>query len=262
MNGTDFPPLSRNGMTMNRIITFFALLIAALRPNMKLRVRPITSPHFTGLLSAWSGVLALTLAASSAHAAPSPQANPSPQASHSDPDGNDAIRIATEGFTGFGGSIVGGVGGLFVGGLIPPGCNFNPEAADDSFNCAPAAVGLISGYLLGATTGIWGAGKAFGAEGKFLWTLAGTVSGAGAALALNYPLIDKPLTDEADTLLALTYVLFPLTGGILGFELSNSTVGQKETHHAQPTAAWMPRSLGVAPAARQDGLMFHALWDL
>lgn len=82
---------------------------------------------------------------------------------------------------------------------------------------AIAVAATFGGLAMGPT--VWGVGEGFGGDGSLLLTLLGTAAGVAASTVIVYGLAD----DEGDW--AWTLFVLPITGSVLGYELSSGNDG-------------------------------------
>jgi hypothetical protein len=137
-----------------------------------------------------------------------------------DPDEDRPARIATE--SGFG--IIGGTVGVFGGALIGYGVCALTGEDDRSFGCLlPAFAGGLVGEFVGIGLGVYGGGAIFDGNGGLGWTYLGE---AGAALAATAIILGAEV-DVGDVSWWLLTTLLPLSGAVLGYELSTTREGPR-----------------------------------
>lgn len=140
-----------------------------------------------------------------------------------DPDEERGERVLVEVGLGLGGTAVGAI----VGGLVGLGIGEAAGECDRMFGCLfHSFLGAAVGGFGGMVTGVYLGGYAMEANGGAGWTLLGGVG--GLALAGGIQAIGG---GEIDGLIAgIMWITFPLTGAILGYELSTEeTLGRRSS---------------------------------
>lgn len=144
-----------------------------------------------------------------------------------DPAEDRPWRVAGESL----GGAIGGAAGVFSGGLLGYGTCVLLDGGGRSFGCLlPAAVVAYVGGTAGLSLGVWGAGELAGGNGGFGWTMLGALSGATVA-ATTLLLSD---IEQGDPAWWIILVGLPLTGAILGYELST----ERDAKTVISTGAW------------------------
>jgi hypothetical protein len=132
------------------------------------------------------------------------------------------------------GGLVGGAAGVFSSGMLGFGVCKAAGGGLETFGCIlPAVVGAYVGGAVGIPLGVWGVGELRGADGGLGWTMLGSVSGAVVAGTL----VAVTDIDHGDPAFWLLIVGLPLTGAILGYELSVESVGDPP-QPSTTTATW------------------------
>lgn len=144
----------------------------------------------------------------------------------------DAERVLAEA----GGGVAGTVGGAFAGGLV--GGLVEQAAVRGSSGCGGAPMclpgGLRWGAMLGAaagqSAGVALGGHLAGGDGSYWASLGGEVVGLGVAT-----LVTLVVTDHQELTAAVGFSVLPLTGAIVGYELTTSTTSsQSQPSTGQP----------------------------
>ncbi len=144
-----------------------------------------------------------------------------------DPAEDRPWRIAGESL----GGVVGGAAGVFSVGLLSYGSCALVDGGGRGFGClVPAVLGAYVGGAAGVSLGVWGAGELAGANGGFGWTLLGTLS--GTTVAVTTLLLSD--IEQGDPAWWLLFVGLPLTGAIVGYELST----EPDERTAITTGTW------------------------
>lgn len=124
-------------------------------------------------------------------------------------------RIAVE----LGGGVVGGAAGAFSLGVLSAGVCALTDAGARSFGCLiPAVAGAYLGGAVGIPLGVWGFGNLMDGDGGLGWTMLGSLSGTAIA-ATTLVLTD---IEQGSPLWWTLLIGLPLTGAVLGYELSAS----------------------------------------
>lgn len=132
------------------------------------------------------------------------------------------------------GGLVGGAAGVLSSGMLGFGLCKAAGGGFETFGCIlPAVVGAYVGGAVGIPMGVWGAGELMGADGGLGWAMLGSVSGAVVAGTL----VAVTDIEHGDPAFWLLVVGLPLTGAILGYELSVDSVGSDGAVRTT-TATW------------------------
>jgi hypothetical protein len=125
--------------------------------------------------------------------------------------------------------LVGGVAGFALGfvaasELAPAGSD-----GDCSDACGVGTLGwaLVGGGVLGtvgASLGAYAAGEWMGGDGSLGWTALGSLSGAAMGAAA---VILEARNDAPEALMAVTFLVPPLVGAVLGYELSSPSASDR-----------------------------------
>jgi len=145
------------------------------------------------------------------------------QAHAFDPDDQRGARVAVEAGVGIGGAavgvVVGGLTGILIGELA--------DECDRSWGCFPHALfGGAIGGVVGLVSGVYLGGYAMGANGGAGWTVLGGAGGIAVAGGLQLLVGDQ----MNGLVAAIMWVTLPLTGSILGYELSTNATGPDALH--------------------------------
>lgn len=133
-----------------------------------------------------------------------------------DPNEDRPLRVTVEVGSGLG---VGTLG-AFAGGLVGVGICAAGGGDHGEWGCfGPALLGAAVGAWWGMAGGIELGGYAMGGNGGFGWELLGQAGGTAAAGLLFWAL--DPVLDN-EVVWWTTWIALPLTGGILGYELSST----------------------------------------
>lgn len=124
-------------------------------------------------------------------------------------------RVAVE----LGGGVIGGAAGAFSLGLLSAGVCALTDGGKRSFGClVPAVAGAYVGGAVGIPLGVWGAGNLMDGDGGLGWTMLGSLS--GTTLAVTTLLLTD--IEQGSPLWWTLLIGLPLTGAVLGYELSAS----------------------------------------
>ncbi len=124
-------------------------------------------------------------------------------------------RILLEALAGGGTGIVAGIAGALSGVLL-----VGNKCTDGS--CIIPILGSMSlGVVLGTPLGVYGVGRAMDGHGTYWAALGGTVLGSLAGLGLGAAFSSIGSGNAVLTLISL--IAGPVTGAILGYELSNAS---------------------------------------
>jgi hypothetical protein len=119
-------------------------------------------------------------------------------------------RLLVEGLAGAGASIVLGLAGAGLGLLM---------ARDNDYYGLSVLFGGVLGAGIGFPFGVWGGGEWMGGDGSLLATVGGYALGGVGLVGTNA--LGATLRDPGSRLIMGAGVLLPITGALLGYELSS-----------------------------------------
>lgn len=138
------------------------------------------------------------------------------------------------------GGLAAGVGVSLGGALIYTARHREGSCGEDEGLCQLAAIVYTYPFVaLSLPLGVWTVGKLLGGQGRFLPTLGGMAVGLVAALPSLFVASDSLLVLEA------SFVLLPLAGSIIGYELSRPGPSRLSEHAS--TGSGLVPVLGFTP---------------
>ncbi len=153
---------------------------------------------------------------------------------------SNAVRVLAEAGVGVASGLVGGLTGSGVGlvvGLL--GATSSSSSGSPGTGLAwiiiSTYIGTGVGMLAAMPIGVWAGGEIAKGEGNFLWTLLGTAGGLAASFGLVAATNQLRNSDATGTINLIGIAALPLTGGILGYELSHASNRRRQAdHHRGP----------------------------